>query len=77
MDNHAQKEIREYANVMFEIAKKVVPFACEAFEDYIQGGKLFSQSEIKAINDILEGKPVSLEGRKKEIFFEKLGRTLS
>lgn len=74
MDSHAQKEIRDYANVMFDIAKKVVPFACEAFEDYIVGGKLFSQSEIKAINEILDGKEISLEGRKKEIFLEKLGK---
>lgn len=31
---HAQYEIRQYANVMFEITKKVAPIAAEAFEAY-------------------------------------------
>lgn len=34
MDDHAQKEIQECAVKIFEIVKKIVPLACEAFIDY-------------------------------------------
>jgi len=34
MDSHAQWEIREYANAMYNLAKPLFPAACEAFEDY-------------------------------------------
>ena len=34
MDDHAQKEIRECAIMMFDIVKFIVPIACEAFIDY-------------------------------------------
>jgi thymidylate synthase (FAD) len=33
-DNHAQKEIQVYAQAMYDLVKPLVPFACEAFEDY-------------------------------------------
>lgn len=74
MDSHAQKEIRDYANVLFEIASKVCPMACEAFDLYLRNGKLFSSSEIDVINKLLDGQEISLEGRAKEVFMEKLGR---
>jgi thymidylate synthase (FAD) len=34
MDDHAQKEIRECALMMFDIVKPIVPMSCEAFMDY-------------------------------------------
>ena len=34
MDSHAQWEMQQYANAIFEIIKQVVPISCEAFEDY-------------------------------------------
>ncbi|MDR0551092.1 MAG: FAD-dependent thymidylate synthase [Spirochaetaceae bacterium] len=42
---HAQKEIRVYAQVMLDIAKKVVPAACESFERNILGAVTFSKDE--------------------------------
>ncbi len=75
MDGHAQKEIRDYANVLFDVASKVCPVACEAFNKYMRDGKMFSKGEIEAVNALLEGKEIALEGREKEIFMQKLGRT--
>lgn len=34
MDPHAQWEIREYANALYNLVKPLFPYACEAFEDY-------------------------------------------
>ncbi len=34
MDPHAQWEIREYANALYNLVKPLFPAACEAFEDY-------------------------------------------
>ncbi|MCK5867436.1 MAG: FAD-dependent thymidylate synthase [Mycoplasmataceae bacterium] len=74
LDSHAQKEIRDYADVMLDIASKVAPLACEAFILYLKDGKQFSKSEIENINALLDGNKITLEGREKEIFMEKLGR---
>lgn len=74
MDGHAQKEIREYADVLFMIGQKVCPFAFEAFDIWLKEGQFFSKHEIVAINQVLEGKEISLTGRQREIFLEKLGR---
>jgi hypothetical protein len=42
MDEHAQYEIRVFANAMAEYVKQIVPIAYEAFEDYILNGISFS-----------------------------------
>ncbi|CAA9372089.1 MAG: Thymidylate synthase ThyX, partial [uncultured Phycisphaerae bacterium] len=34
MDAHAQQEIRDYANAMFELVRPIVPVAAQAFLDY-------------------------------------------
>jgi thymidylate synthase (FAD) len=34
MDSHAQWEIRQYANVIFDILKQLYPVTCQAFLDY-------------------------------------------
>lgn len=33
-DDHAQKEIQQFASVMYDLVKPFVPLVCEAFEDY-------------------------------------------
>jgi thymidylate synthase (FAD) len=53
MDSHAQFEIRQYANAMYELIKPIVPVACEAFEDYVLQAKKFSRMEMEALQDIL------------------------
>ncbi len=73
LDAHAQKEIRAYAEVMLDIAKKVAPRCCESFERHIQGGVRFSSEELAEIKRRLKGEDApALEGKALERFEEKL-----
>ena len=72
LDAHAQYEIRAYAEVMLEMVEKVCPIATEAFKNLKLGSVTFSERELKAIKDMLEGKEVELEKREKELFEAKL-----
>lgn len=72
MDPHAQKEIRDYAGVVFDITRKVCPVACEAFDEYVAGGVSFSKREIAALQDRLAGREVTLTGKALERFNAKL-----
>lgn len=73
LDNHAQYEIRVYAEVLAQCAKAVAPMAYEAFEENVFYGSRFSRSEIENIKNIISGKEISLKGRIRREFFEKLG----
>jgi len=53
-DSHAQREIRDYADAMYELVKPNFPICCEAFEDYIQGATTFSKQEMGIIGELLE-----------------------
>lgn len=55
MDHHAQYEIRVFANVMYEMTKKVVPIACEAFEEHMMNAQHFSFTELKLLINQLGG----------------------
>lgn len=78
MDNHAQLEIRQFANCMFEIVKQICPVACEAFEDYVLNAKKFSRMEMETLQanfdldhtDII--KPDSMTDREWKEFLAKL-----
>jgi len=79
LDAHAQKEIRLYAEVLLEIAKKVAPRCCESFERHILNGVSFSGDELAELRKRLtDGRAGSLEGKERERFEEKLksGRQL-
>jgi thymidylate synthase (FAD) len=52
MDQHAQWEIRQYANAIFELIKPVIPVSCEAFEDYVLNAVTFSAQEMVHIIEI-------------------------
>ena len=52
-DSHAQWEIREYANAMYELAKPLFPLAIEAFEDYQVNSVKFSAGEFALLKDLL------------------------
>ena len=52
-DSHAQREIRDYANAMYELVKPNFPLCCEAFEDYVQGAITFSKQEMEVIRELL------------------------
>ena len=45
LDAHAQKEIRLYAKVLLDIAKKVAPRCCASFEKHVLGAVRFSADE--------------------------------
>ncbi len=60
-DDHAQYEIRVYADVMLDLVKKWVPLTYEAFEDYRMGGTELSAKEIKLMQKLLKGEKVSFE----------------
>jgi len=53
-DSHAQREIRDYADAMYELVKPNFPLCCEAFEDYVQGAITFSKQEMGVIRELLE-----------------------
>ena len=82
MDEHAQYEIRVYAEAMAEITKRVAPMAWEAFEDYMLKAEKFSRLELNVIaerldmhemtNEFLESRGFSK--READEFLEKLKR---
>lgn len=72
LDGHAQKEIRDYAKVILEIARKVAPLTIASFENNIQRGVSFSGEELEALKDIVAGKENPLSGKKLERFNAKL-----
>ena len=75
MDPHAQKEIRLYAEVLYETVKKVCPAAAEAFEEHQRGAVSFSAKEFAALNAKLGGKTdeeLGLDEKELARFKEKL-----
>lgn len=72
MDPHAQKEIRDYARVIHDVARMVCPIACDAFDDYVFGGVTFSRREIEALKEVLAGRECGLSGKALERFQAKL-----
>ena len=53
-DKHAQREIQDYANAMYELVKPKFPLCCEAFEDYDRDAVTFSKQEMDVIRELLE-----------------------
>jgi len=74
LDAHAQKEIRLYAEVLFEITKKVTPRCCESFQRHIFGGVHFSAEEFAELRKRLGAQDAdgALSGKALERFEEKL-----
>tara|TARA_B100001013_G_C24515272_1_gene404686 strand:- start:267 stop:773 length:507 start_codon:yes stop_codon:yes gene_type:complete len=76
-DSHAQQEIRDYANAMYELVKPRFPICCEAFEDYSRDAVTFSKKELNIIKDNLNGSWVmskyGLSKRESEDFLKKIG----
>ena len=60
-DDHAQYEIRAYANVMLDLVKKWVPITYSAFEDYRIGGTELSAKEVSLLKKIIKGERFSFE----------------
>ncbi len=75
LDPHAQKEIRLYGEVMFDMVRRVCPLASEAFEEFGLGGVSFSRREFRALQAMLAGgapEEAGLSGKELERFREKL-----
>ncbi len=71
-DSHAQKEIRDYANAMLEICRAVAPLATASFEKNQMNGVSFNEEELRALRDMVAGKPAGLEGKALQRLEEKL-----
>ena len=73
LDPHAQLEIREYARILLEIARRVSPAATGSFENHVLGGARFSAEEMAELRRRLSGEGTSrLEGKNLDRFEEKL-----
>lgn len=55
MDPHTQKETREYAWAMYELAKPSFPLSFEAFEDYMLNAVTLSAMERHLLENMLGG----------------------
>jgi thymidylate synthase (FAD) len=77
MEDHAQKEIRDVANLVYERIRPIVPVTCEAFEDFRLGAVTFSRIELEALKDIIKDptsaswRTISGKGENQE-FHEKM-----
>ncbi len=60
-DKHAQYEIRVYADIILNIVKKWVPHSYNAFVNYQQNAKSFSQNSLAVLQKLLHKQPVSQE----------------
>jgi len=72
MDEHAQWEIRQYANVIADITRTVAPLAFRAFETHVVNAVRFSGSEIQALAANLRGQEHDLKGSRKIEYEAKL-----
>ncbi len=61
LDDHAQKEFREYAVVIADMVRAVCPVAYEAFEDYILNAVSLSGPELAVIDESLGAVPTETE----------------
>ena len=60
-DDHAQYEIRAYADAMLDIVKKWVPITYEAFMDYRVGGTEVSAKGKEIIQKLIKGENISVK----------------
>ena len=72
MDEHAQYEIREYANVMADMVKKVCPFTWESFEEHTLYSVKLSKTETALLKQVFEGKDVD----KSDSVFKSLNKKM-
>lgn len=68
MDEHAQQEIRDYANAMFALMQPIVPIAAEAFVDYDFESVHLSRLEIEALRT---GNPLTSDNKRENAEWEE------
>ena len=59
LDEHAQQEITDFADVIWSFARSRFPIASEAFDDYIRGSITLSRMDVTALKDLLQDKFVN------------------
>lgn len=62
MDNHAQEEIRDYANAMFKLVEPLVPFTMKAFRDFRLNAVQFSGPEVKLLKQLISTRDSDIPG---------------
>lgn len=73
LDNHAQYEIRLYAEKILEIIKTVCPMAVSSFENTMEKAVSFNGEEMEALRKILNGEENPIQDEKKlKRFNEKI-----
>lgn len=60
-DQHAQYEIRVYADIILDIVKKWVPYTYNAFLEYRKNGVHLSRTQLEVVKLIVSGKEVIQE----------------
>ena len=63
MEPGAQKEIRDYANAIFDLVEPLVPITMEAFKDFRVNGMFLTGPEIEALRT---GKEIESPGERRE-----------
>lgn len=58
-DQHAQYEIRVYADILLETVRRWVPIAHEAFVNYRMGGVRLSAKGLDVVRQLIAGRPVA------------------
>ena len=58
-DDHAQFEIREYADVLIDVLERWAPLTADAFRDYRLGAVQISARGMEAVRRLLAGDPVT------------------
>ena len=72
IDDHAQKEIRDLAQRVYELIKPIVPVTCEAFEDFVLGSMTLSRVEIEALRgNSLVRAPLAIPGKGENAEFQE------
>jgi thymidylate synthase (FAD) len=73
MDEHAQQEIRDYADAMFALVQPIVPIAAEAFLDYNLGALHLSRIEAEALRT---GRPLASDNKRETAEWEEKKKRL-
>lgn len=79
MDSHAQKEIRDYADAMYQILEPIVPTAVKAFRDYKLEASSFSGRDMLGLKRVYAGEDMEVVAeevfqnkRERDEFLEKI-----
>ncbi len=67
MDEHAQEEIRDYADAMYALIEPICPVAMEAFRDYRLNGLFLSGLEVEALRT---GEALRTENKREQAEWE-------